>query len=184
MFIAAAAVATKRSTLSHHTHQGSEARKHAKKDAKAKWGKKYHTDQKLKCVKLCLSLAKVPTRNTVTAQTTDLSTGKARNWKCCKKMLWAEEWRSMAITQYIKLKFRPVIIFCGDSCRFCCCCFGWLDSMFCFVHFVKLRRCGQLHNLTPCYNKCMLLNVRMFLARTMHREPPKVKYILSALTRF
>lgn len=42
-----------------------------------------------------------------------------------------------------------VIIFCGDfRCSDCCCC--------CFAfgaHWSELHRCGQLHNLTPCYKQ-------------------------------
>lgn len=122
---------------------------------------------------------KLPTSNNVNNKT-DLS-----NWTKAYKRLFTVRWRSPAITQYINRNFDRNY-FRGDFfLRLLCICsgrFAFFSLGFC-AHEI-LRRCGQLHNLTPCYNKCMLLNVpsAFFFLQRRCIEPPKVKNILFGIT--
>lgn len=147
---------------------------------KRKWGKKYHTDQKLKCVKICcLSVANCQRATTWTTKQIYQTEPKRTN-DCS---LFAEDPRQSHNTS---TEISIVIIFVAIFFfRLLCICsgrFAFFSLGFC-AHEI-LRRCGQLHNLTPCYNKCMLLNVpsAFFFLQGRCIEPPKVKNILFGIT--
>lgn len=159
----------------HHTT----AREYAKRMQKRKWGKKYHTDQKLKCVKICcLSVANCQQATTWTTKQIYQTEPKRTN-DCS---LFVEDPRQ---SHYTSTEISIVIIFVAIFFRLLCICSGrFAFFLLAFCAHEILRRCGQLHNLTPCYNKCMLLNVpsAFFLLQGRCIEPPKVKNILFGIT--
>lgn len=83
-------------------------------------------------------------------------------------------WRFMAITntQYIngRRNFNGNYLHHGDY-------FSLSLSLVWLFWKIATRRGQLLHNLTPCYRKCILLNhvERIFWKRCI--EPPKVKYV-------